>query len=449
MRALLFLLPLFVISCAPEISSIRSEIGVERQVFTIQTGRDTLLRCQDGSTIKICANSFLTTEKTVKIGVKEALTMSDMIREGLSTQTADGNILQTEGMIFLEPIQPSKLDINPEYPIRIALPVNNPQSGTRLYNGIPTENTIVWKMAENNFLNAAALVQAEQGRQLFGQYCAACHCTQLDQDLTGPALGNITLYRDKQWLRDFTRASQEMIAKPDSLAWCLWQKWKPTVMSDFKQLSDQQIDAIYAFIEQESARQKINLGPDDYNCIPKADTIWTDTPSSPASIYHEADFTPDPFEKERSQLNQYLFGTYDGWGWYNCDRLLQAENSKILFVLEIDNPEEFDVIQVHLSYPEEKILYSLWQSGKTFFPGEDYKAALPQKKAKITAIGLHDKIWYYYEKEIMLGPENRLHATLKKTTKLAMKKQFKTKKAEELKKSKPVPYESNCLVQQQ
>lgn len=111
------------------------------------------------------------------------------------------------------------------------------------------------------------------GQKLYNDQCVICHGKDLNKDETGPKLANITAYRTKEWLRDFTKNPYKMIEKGDSLALCNWELWQPSIMSSYPYLTNEDIDNIYKFIEHETKR----LGLDTikpYDCkdfnIPKS-----------------------------------------------------------------------------------------------------------------------------------------------------------------------------------
>lgn len=93
-----------------------------------------------------------------------------------------------------------------------------------------------------------------RGATLFQNYCATCHDKDLITATVGPALFNITERRSMDWLSRFTRNAIEMIRSKDSIALEVWLEWQPTVMNPFPNLTDQEIEDIYYFIEQKSKR---------------------------------------------------------------------------------------------------------------------------------------------------------------------------------------------------
>ncbi len=93
-----------------------------------------------------------------------------------------------------------------------------------------------------------------EGKQLFKDNCAQCHARNMKSDLTGPALGGM----EERWadypredLYTWVRNSQKMIADGHPYALELWAKWKPTVMNQFPNLTDDQIESIILYVNDE------------------------------------------------------------------------------------------------------------------------------------------------------------------------------------------------------
>lgn len=94
-------------------------------------------------------------------------------------------------------------------------------------------------------------VNVDEGKTLFRNYCATCHNRNMKDKLTGPALGGT----EERWadypredLYRWIRQSQSMISEGHPRAVELWDEWKPTVMNNFLNLSDQEIDNILAYV---------------------------------------------------------------------------------------------------------------------------------------------------------------------------------------------------------
>lgn len=96
------------------------------------------------------------------------------------------------------------------------------------------------------------------GETLFKNQCASCHNRNMKDDLTGPALGGV----EERWadypeedLYAWIRNSQALIAEGHPRANEVWDEWKPTLMSNFLNLSDQDIENILAYIEYQYTKE--------------------------------------------------------------------------------------------------------------------------------------------------------------------------------------------------
>ncbi|MBP7183878.1 MAG: c-type cytochrome [Saprospiraceae bacterium] len=92
----------------------------------------------------------------------------------------------------------------------------------------------------------------KEGETLFKGNCAACHNKNMKDKLTGPPLAGVSerwATYPKSDLYNWIRNSQKMISSGHPRATELWNAWKPTVMTNFTNLSDAQIDNILAYID--------------------------------------------------------------------------------------------------------------------------------------------------------------------------------------------------------
>ncbi len=108
-----------------------------------------------------------------------------------------------------------------------------------------------WQLSsiDTVILDEALYAVFKTGRSLFKRNCGVCHAVDMITRASGPALGGITQLRSREWLYAFTRNSQAMIAAGDPIALEVWNKWKPAVMTPFLSLTDEELKAIYAFID--------------------------------------------------------------------------------------------------------------------------------------------------------------------------------------------------------
>ena len=96
----------------------------------------------------------------------------------------------------------------------------------------------------------------EAGKELFSGNCASCHAKDMKTASTGPALAGL----EDRWstfprkdLYSWIRNSQAMIASGHPRATELWAKYKPTMMSSFPGLTDEQIESIILYVNDPGA----------------------------------------------------------------------------------------------------------------------------------------------------------------------------------------------------
>ncbi|HEX5626236.1 MAG TPA: c-type cytochrome [Saprospiraceae bacterium] len=92
----------------------------------------------------------------------------------------------------------------------------------------------------------------EVGKTSFKNNCAACHNKNMKDALTGPALGG-TQERwaayPKEDLYNWIRNSQGMIKAGHPKATELWNQFKPTIMTAFPNLTDDEIESILLYVD--------------------------------------------------------------------------------------------------------------------------------------------------------------------------------------------------------
>lgn len=95
--------------------------------------------------------------------------------------------------------------------------------------------------------------QAEAGRVLFRQNCATCHAVH--KDITGPKLGGAVQRAPggRDWVYKFVRYPMELISGGDDYAVAIFDQYDNIEMTGFPQLSDEQIDNIFAYVDYEMA----------------------------------------------------------------------------------------------------------------------------------------------------------------------------------------------------
>ncbi|MFM2385986.1 MAG: hypothetical protein RL660_743 [Bacteroidota bacterium] len=87
-----------------------------------------------------------------------------------------------------------------------------------------------------------------EGEKLFRMYCASCHNPH--KDLTGPALkGTLAKMPSKEWMYNWVKNPQALIDAKDAYALKIYEEWKPAIMNGYPNMTNEQIDAIMAWVE--------------------------------------------------------------------------------------------------------------------------------------------------------------------------------------------------------
>jgi mono/diheme cytochrome c family protein len=110
----------------------------------------------------------------------------------------------------------------------------------------------------------SAAPNVEEGKNLFVANCASCHNKNMKDALTGPALGGM----EDRWaaypradLYAWIRNSQALIATGHPYANELWGKWKPVLMNNFPGLTDEQIESIVLYVNDQYTNAGKPAGP--------------------------------------------------------------------------------------------------------------------------------------------------------------------------------------------
>lgn len=124
--------------------------------------------------------------------------------------------------------------------------------------GIGIKNALAPPMADleekNNTATVASIEyppEIRQGKTLFLDNCASCHDIDMVNDMTGPALKDVTERWKKypndlyKWIQDPQGLAASGHPKAQQIA-----EWSDAVMTAFPNLDSSQIDCILAYIEQ-------------------------------------------------------------------------------------------------------------------------------------------------------------------------------------------------------
>lgn len=96
----------------------------------------------------------------------------------------------------------------------------------------------------------APLTPAGKGELVFKQHCTTCH--SIGMDMTGPALKGVLARWDNDTarLKAYIRNPSKLIDAGDPEAARAYEKFKPTIMTPFPGLSDEELGQILAYLKE-------------------------------------------------------------------------------------------------------------------------------------------------------------------------------------------------------
>ncbi|MEL7120052.1 MAG: cytochrome c [Bacteroidota bacterium] len=392
--ALISAIVIFLSGCFPDTDKNISESRQqsEYQSFTISCDRDTIIQDTNGIKIRIRANTFTCDkDNTVKIGFSTILSKYEMIINNIYTIDEKGRFLETGGMFRI--VNLSNDEDKFREAITLEIPANYINDRMSKYLLEQSDEGISYWVNSNEILETKGTDGLFRGRELYNANCASCHSKNMREVLTGPALGNIHLFRGGDWLIEFTKNSQKMIVENDSIALCLWQAWGPTLMNSYEYLSDEEIKDIYEFIANESSVQ--NIGLEEIKYVTECDI----TPLDVVDTFNFDSLVIIQGEPFLQPLNAYRYLIdITSSSWVNADFLssfedeidpiavkLNEQYENISMVLVFENRD----IAVPFVFEEDSNLYRLWH------PLKKDKISFPLgERVKIITVVDHEKFKY-------------------------------------------------------
>jgi hypothetical protein len=465
MKYWIYALLVLIASCREGVKKnlVLSTDSLPSQQFQVNVERDTTLRTAGGALLKIPKNAIASDSGSVILEIKEAFTISQMIRAGLVTES-NGQPLSSGGMIYINGTGGRELRIS--HPISVAIPADFVRDSMQLYKGEVKDGTINWTdpkpLKENPLTKFIAM-----GQQLFRQTCGNCHA--MGRVLTAPDLahfprrfpdGELTA---RVWSHTLgqqpgdTTFSEHQASPwyhPD-LYTCNLIKMFGYVGPSFS-LKEEEWQAIYTYIQNESDRRSLPLPSHAYlkDCVDscqlyteaigdlrqlrqmseeKRKRLLADTTNpmvkknEPAQLPQQPVGAASPgssFEETvipKTYGAQYYQFTIESTGWFNIDILLKdipgIEPSELLVRIQGTYRER---INIYLIIPSLKANVEGGPTGKTdefAFLEKNGSIPLPQgAKAFILAITESEGSFAYQLMDFIAGKQQSFTLELKTST---------------------------------
>ena len=139
----------------------------QKQILKINTQNDTVIRCKEGTVLKIAKGSFVNSKTgqiitgQINLVVTEYYKLSDMISANLST-ASNGRQLETGGMLFIEAKQGAiDLKLKANKSIDISFPTKNKTPEMQLFLGEWKDETVNWTLQNNQVLEEIDVLEED------------------------------------------------------------------------------------------------------------------------------------------------------------------------------------------------------------------------------------------------------------------------------------------------
>lgn len=386
--------------------------------YTINTDRDTILVTKNGALLKIPRGAIdAGSNKQVTLEIKEAYTIDQMIRAGLTTRSGE-EPMSSGGMIYINTKKGQDASLKKK--IDVALPTRFKEPGMKLFKGeTGPDGQINWVKPDTLPVTAYdnSLIH---GKAIFTAKCAPCHT--LGKRATGPDLahylrqysGDTLLVRgytlhlpNFYWgdIKKDTSIKNPLATKLANITNELWGNQFDYVCNqvnqfgvmgtNFPDLRIEYYDAIYRYIQNESDRfhlpdpQLRNLSDcldscktyndlkheleyrqqqlqEDRNTQIRDNGEQTVEKRNPQPVTNlttpPPTITPNPIFDEKEVVNPknqnavYYQFSIETFGWYNVDVLLKEVNGNTKSELAVRITGSYrEKLDVLLIVPEKKI----------------------------------------------------------------------------------------------
>jgi TonB family protein len=356
------------------------------QLFKMKTNIDTTLICNEGTTLSVKANSFVTESGKpvtgdIQIQVKEYYKLSDILLNNLST-TSNNDPLETAGIIYIEAISNGEqCKLVEDSSIAIGFPYSEKKEGMKLFTGqrdgnsrmnwneapliqkvqlVPTKNSNGKEKVEP-FLVVEQMPDFPSGETALNKY--------LDDNLIYPYTAMINGIEGTVYIRFVVEKTGEItnvailrgvnpeLDKASIFIVSNMPKWTPgrqngTSVPVYFTLP---IHFTLNNKNEKPSEEAIQKSKDFEKKIEKIQVVNADSGSKinveEIAEESEKNMTDENLnEAVASQISRYIFSAFQ-LGWINCDRFIREDTPKIDLIVNLgSNTKKSDLKLVFNDY---------------------------------------------------------------------------------------------------
>lgn len=134
------------------------------QTFDITLNREQIIRGKQGTIITFPKECFGKVQGNVTIQLIECYSIQDMLLNGLTTITQDGEPLETDGMIYLNALseQGDTLKIASNKKVIVKMPTRQIKPEMQLFKGLNSNNIITWNLTKEKLKHQSGNYYTEE-----------------------------------------------------------------------------------------------------------------------------------------------------------------------------------------------------------------------------------------------------------------------------------------------
>ena len=137
-------------------------INRNSQFFEIDCSSGGKIKGKYGTVIIYKKNSFNKSERKVTIELIECYDIQSMISNSLTTQTISGNLLETDGMIYLNATNELGDTLSLIKDIRIEIPAKQFKNDIQIFEGIKREDNKYWKLTKHKVIKRTKVIEEKK-----------------------------------------------------------------------------------------------------------------------------------------------------------------------------------------------------------------------------------------------------------------------------------------------
>lgn len=432
------------------------------QTFTIKGDRDTLLIGQNGTTVTILKNTFITSQgqpaTNISIDLVEVNSIEDVIKTNLQT-TSGEKILQTGGMFFIDAKEDNKpLEVAENKSIYIEVQSDYKDPQMKIFDGEFDNNGVIDWTTSGNLENT--LIPIPLNLIDFHKCDFECAFSKEQIDLLiNPKFENTFIatreFEDRccamnvatcDWFNGLSQKFLDIytnnIDKPlyysDSLVVAyLTANYKDKIDTSRKFDWDETGWTTYMFqfftqLKNQNLSNTINFDKLGINETTTPEELISNGLSKSDAEKAIAFFKQQKqiiksreTEKQTSRLASYSF-SINKLGWVNVDRFIDDEKTEpSTFLVDIMSEDSLDYVSVSLVIPNYKVVVFSIHNDKnsySFTKKNDGYGKLPVgQDAILVAFSYKDDIPYFGKKKIKIPKDGKIDLALLESTEQIIK----------------------------